>query len=295
MSELSFLRWIHERVGRRGGAIVVDTGDDAAVLRIGGADVLFKTDSVIEGVHFAGASPREIGHKALARCLSDIGAMGGRPTFALVAMTCPHKTPARVLKRIYLGMESTAKRFGTSIVGGDFASHDGPLALTVSLLGEMDGVTPVLRSGARPGDVVGVTGALGGSILGKHLRFTPRVKEGRRLATRFGARALIDLSDGLATDLRHVCEASGVGAVLDAARVPITPAARRMSKKSGRSPLEHALTDGEDYELLYAVPAAAAKRVEAAGLGTSIGRFTEEKGLHWTDARELKLRGWEHD
>lgn len=296
MGELGFLRWIRVRVGRRGGRIVVDTGDDAAVLKFGASDVLFKTDGVIDGVHFdsATARPEEIGHKALARCLSDIAAMGGLPSFAVVAMMAPRNSDERYLRRIYLGMEKTARAFKTSIVGGDFASHAGKLAITVALLGDMAGVAPVRRSGARPGDVVGVTGPLGGSILGKHLRFTPRVKEGRRLAKVVSA--MIDLSDGLATDLRHVCEESGVGARIDARRVPVSAAARRLSKKDGRTPLEHALRDGEDYELLYTAAPERARKIEAAGLGRSIGEIVPAKGLYvGVDGRLEEVgKGWEH-
>lgn len=300
MGELGFLRWIRRRVGRRGGRIVVDTGHDAAVLRFGSGDVLFKTDSVIDGVHFdsATARPEEIGHKAIARCLSDIGAMGGLPCFAVVAMMVPRNANERYLRRIYVGMERTGRKFGTSIVGGDFASHAGKLAITVALLGEARGVAPVQRSGAKAGDWIGVTGPLGGSILGKHLRFTPRVKEGRRLAQRFRVSAMIDVSDGLATDLGHLCEESGVGAVLMERGFPVSAAARRLSRKDRRTPLAHALSDGEDYELLYAATPERAKRIEAAGLGRTIGLVVEARGLflgrRGGGLEEIRARGWEH-
>lgn len=294
MGELGFLRWIRARIGRRGGRIVVDSGDDAAVLKFGAADILFKTDGVIDGVHFdsATARPEEIGHKALARCLSDIAAMGGVPNFAVVAMAAPRNADERYLRRIYLGMESTARAFKTSIVGGDFASHPGKLSITVALLGEMKGVEPVRRSGAKPGDLIGVTGPLGGSILGKHLRFTPRVKEGRRLAAHVSA--MIDLSDGLATDLRHLCDESGVGAVLDERRVPVTPAARRLSRKDARTPLAHALSDGEDYELLFTTAPERARKIKAAWIGEIVaaeGLYLKRKS---GALEELSARGWEH-
>jgi thiamine-monophosphate kinase len=298
VGELGFLRWIRARVGRRGGRVVVDTGDDAAVLKVGASDVLFKTDSVIDGVHFdsATARPEEIGHKALARCLSDVAAMGGLPSFAVVAMMAPRNSDERYLRRIYLGMEKTARAFKTAIVGGDFATHPGKLAISVALLGEMKGAEPARRSGAKPGDLIGVTGPLGGSILGKHLRFTPRVKEGRRLAGLVSA--MIDLSDGLATDLRHLCAESGVGAVILEHRVPITPAARRLSKKDGRSPFAHALSDGEDYELLFTAPPEGARKIEAAGLGTWIGEIAAAEGLFVAPRKgglkELSAKGWEH-
>ena len=291
MAEREFLRWIRRRIGRRGGRILVDSGDDAALVRIGRADVLFKTDVVIDGVHVdrRTATPERIGHKALARCLSDIAAMGGVPSFAVVAIMIPRGLKDDVLFRLFLGMERTSRRFRTPIVGGDVAVYDGPLAITVSLTGEMGGRRPVLRSGAKPGDWIGVTGPLGGSLLGKHLTFTPRLREGRRLAER-GATAMIDISDGLGVDLHHLCEESGVGAVLDEAALPISAAARRSGRRDGRSPLEHALSDGEDYELLYTMPSR-----KATG---GIGRLVKGSGvaLLRRDGTlvDVPPRGWEH-
>jgi thiamine-monophosphate kinase len=270
------------------------------VLRIGGERVLFKTDSVIDGVHFDGrtARPEEVGHKALARCLSDVAAMGGLPAFAVVAMMAPRSIREPELRRIYRGMERTARAFRTSIVGGDFASHEGKLAISVALLGGMGGRRPVRRSGARPGDAVAVTGPLGGSILGKHLRFTPRVREARELCRRFDVHAMIDISDGLGIDLAHLCGESGVGALLYERRIPVSPAARRLSRRDGRSPLDHALGDGEDYELLFALPARDAGRLERSGLGTVIGEVVRGRELRLR-RREgapelLQARGWEH-
>ena len=297
--EQSFLRWIRSRLGRRGGRIVVDSGDDAAVVRVGRDQVLFKTDSVIDGVHFDSrtARPEEIGHKALARCLSDVAAMAGVPTFAIVAMMAPRQAREAYLRRIYLGMEKTARAFRTKIVGGDFATHAGKLAITVALLGETGGLAPVRRSGARPGDAIAVTGPLGGSILGKHLRFTPRVKEARELHRRLGPTSMIDLSDGLGVDLRHLCEESGVGAALDEARIPVSAAARRLSRRDGKSPLSHALGDGEDYELLFTLP-----RAKARALGrraTVIGEVLPVEGVFLRRPNghlyPLPASGWEHD
>lgn len=291
MAEREFLRWIRRRIGRRGGRILVDSGDDAALVRIGRSDVLFKTDVVVAGVHFdrRTAAPETIGHKALARCLSDLAAMGGKPSFAVVAMLIPKGTKDDVLYRLFLGMERTSRRFRAPIVGGDVAVYDGPLAITVSLTGEMDGRRPVLRSGARPGDWIGVTGPLGGSILGKHLTFTPRLREGRRLADR-GATSMIDVSDGLGVDLHHLCDESGVGAILDEAAIPIASAARRLSRRDRRPPIEHALSDGEDYELLYTMPSRKATK--------GIGRIVKGSGvaLLRRDGTlvEVPPRGWEH-
>lgn len=272
--ELDLLRWIHKRVGSRGGRIVVDSGDDCAVLRIGREDVLFKTDSVIEAVHFRARDPLAwVGHKALARPLSDVAAMGGVPLAAVAAMMMPRSVTMRQAREIYRGME----RLGVPVVGGDIATHRGNLAISVSVLGEMRGAKPVLRSGARAGDALVVTGTrLGGSLAsGRHLRFTPRLREGRLLATRLRAHAMIDISDGLVRDLAHVCEASGVGAAI----VRMTRAA---------------LYDGEDYELLAALAPADAVRAERAGVARPIGLFVPGPPLVTMDGDVLPVRGWEH-
>ncbi|HVE38899.1 MAG TPA: thiamine-phosphate kinase [Planctomycetota bacterium] len=300
MGELDLIRWIRGRIGKRAGRIVVDSGDDAAVLKVGRGNLLFKTDSVIDGVHFDSrtARPEDVGHKAIARCLSDIGAMGCFPTFAVVAMMIPRNARQAWIKRLLTGLERTARNFDTAVVGGDVATHQGRLAINVALLGETRDLKPVRRSGARVGDAIAVTGPLGGSILGRHLRFTPRVREGVELNRRFELHAMIDLSDGLSTDLRHLCEESRVGAILYADRIPITPAARRLARKDKRSPIEHALSDGEDYELLFTLPRNEAVRVEKARLGRVIGEVAAIDGVYLREGpdrlREIERQGWEH-
>jgi thiamine-monophosphate kinase len=300
MSELGLIRWIRGRIGKRGGRIVVDSGDDAAVLKVGRGNLLFKTDSVIDGVHFDSrtARPEEIGHKAIARCLSDIGAMGCYPTFAVVAMMIPRNARQAWIKRLLAGLERTARRYDTAVVGGDVATHQGRLAINVALLGETRDLKPVRRNGARVGDAIAVTGPLGGSILGKHLRFTPRVREGIELNRRFELHAMIDLSDGLSTDLRHLCDESRVGAILYGDRIPVTPEARRLARKDKRRPIEHALSDGEDYELLFALPRIEAVRVERVRLGTVIGEVAAVDGVYLREGperlREIERQGWEH-
>ncbi len=300
MSELDLIRWIRSRVGRRRDRVLVDTGDDAAVVSIGGRPVLFKTDSVVEGVHFDGnsARPEDIGHKAVARCLSDIAAMGCVPSFTVAALMVPRTRKGSWVRRLVLGMERTATAFKCPIVGGDVAVHPGKLAVTVSMLGESGGRAPVCRRGARVGDVLAVTGSLGGSILGKHLRFTPRVREGVALNRRFEIHAMIDLSDGLSTDLAHLCRESGVGAVLREDLLPISAAARRLARRDGDSALDHALRDGEDYELLFALPESQSRRLERCGLGTVIGEVTSLAGTYlWQkdgSLIEIMARGWEH-
>ena len=294
MGELDLIRWIRARIPRRRPGVVVDSGDDAAVVRIGREQVLFKTDTVIDGVHFdsAAARPEEIGHKAVARPLSDLAAMGGVPTFAVVAMMVPRSAREAWTKRVMTGMERTAAAFGTAIVGGDLKSHAGKLAIAVALIGKIKG-RPIRRGGARPGDAIAVTGPLGGSILGRHLRFTPRVREAQELIRKHTIHAMIDLSDGLATDLAHVCEESGVGATIDEARIPVASEARWLSLRDGRGPLEHALTDGEDYELLFTLPGRESAKVKGV-----IGAIEKRRGLRLRrkDGRvePIKVRGWGH-
>ena len=300
MSELDLIRWIRGRIGKRAGRIVVDSGDDAAVLKVGQGNLLFKTDSVIDGVHFdsRSARPEAVGHKAIARCLSDIAAMGCYPTFAVVAIMIPRNAREAYIKRVLAGLDRTARKFKTPVVGGDVKSHAGKLAISVALLGETRDLEPVRRSGARIGDAIAVTGPLGGSILGKHLRFTPRVKEGIELNRRFELHAMIDISDGLSTDLGHLCDESRVGAILYEERLPISADARRLARRDRRSPLDHALSDGEDYELLFTLPALQAGRVEKSRLGRVIGEVSAVDGMYMRDRRgelrEIERRGWEH-
>jgi len=290
VGELELIRWIRGRIPRRRPGVDVDSGDDCAVVRVGRERVLLKTDSVVDGVHFDSrtARPEAIGHKAVARALSDIAAMGGVPTYGVIAMMVPRRAREPWIKRVMAGMDRTAKAHGAAIVGGDLKSHPGKLAISVALMGRCDG-PPFLRSGARPGDAIAVTGPLGGSILGKHLRFTPRLREAARLRRTVDVHAMIDVSDGLATDLAHLCEESGVGATIDEARIPVSAAARRLKG----DPVHHALTDGEDYELLYAFPARQASKV-----GRVFGTVDRRPGLRLRrrDGRVVPLlvRGWEH-
>ena len=283
--ELQLLKWIHARLGRRGGAIVVDSGDDAAVLRFGRERILFKVDSVVEGVHFKrGTPPEKIGYKALARPLSDIAAMGGVPVAAIAAAVLPRSWPLARAKRLQRGME----RLRVPVVGGDVSTHRGPLVLSVSVIGDMKGAAPVLREGARAGDLLIVTGLLGGSIRGKHLAFKPRLEAGRIFATRLRVHAMIDISDGLARDLAHLCEASGVGADLLAPRIPVTRGVT----------LDGALYDGEDYELLASADSRTAWSIERARMGTIIGRVRPDRGIQLVfedgSRRLIEPGGYEH-
>jgi thiamine-monophosphate kinase len=238
--------------------VVTGTGDDCAVLDFGLPDrwLLFKTDAVVEGVHFTKAAPPEkIGHKALARCLSDIAAMAGTPTAALVTLALPRKFDVKFIEAIYAGMNALAQKHGVAIVGGETTTNPEHILISVALLGHVPHGKVILRSGAKPDDAIFVTGELGGSLAGRHLEFEPRLAEARWLAEHFSIHAMIDLSDGLAGDLRHILKASRVGAELLKTAIPVSRAAKWRAKgnSSAQLPFIAALTDGEDFELLFTV------------------------------------------
>lgn len=253
--------------------VVVPAGDDCAVVRLNARwDGVAKSDAVVEGVHFETDAPAaRIGHKALARVLSDFAAMGAEPQFVLVNLVAPASTPVRRIQQVYAGLNRLARTWGVAVVGGETVTGTA-LELHVFGWGRVPRGRAVLRSGAQPNDVVFVTGALGGSILGHHLRFVPRLREGQWLRARGGVTSMLDISDGLATDLRHVLTASRVGVTVDPAGVPVSVAARRM--QDGRTALQHAWSDGEDFELLFTVSARCAAALEKAWARTFPLRLT---------------------
>lgn len=237
-------------------SVVTGAGDDCAVLDLGVPDklILFKTDAVVEGFHFTREMPPEkIGRKALARCLSDIAAMAGTPTAALVTIALPDDFEADFVAQIYDGLNALAGKHGVAVVGGETTTNPGRILISISLLGTVPRGKQVLRSGAKAGDAIFVTGELGGSLAGKHLDFAPRLEEARWLAEHFTLHALMDLSDGLAGDLRHIVNASKVGAMLLKSALPISRAAKIRAKESHstKPAALAALTDGEDFELLF--------------------------------------------
>jgi thiamine-monophosphate kinase len=237
--------------------VVAGAGDDCAVLDFGLPEklFLFKTDAVVEGVHFTKETPPEkIGRKALARCLSDIAAMAGTPTAALVTIGLPEKFKPEFVGKIYDGLNALAEKSGVAIAGGETTTNPGGIFISIALLGTVSRGKQILRSGAKAGDAIFVTGELGGSLAEKHLEFDPRLEEARWLAEHFSVHAMIDLSDGLAGDLRHILKAGGVGAELLKSAVPVSRAAKVGSAVPARKPaFAAALTDGEDFELLFTV------------------------------------------
>jgi len=256
-------------------------GDDCAVLPPSRHPQLVTVDPVVYGEHFDDAiSPRAVAAKLLKRNLSDLAAMGGRPRAAVIALALDSTVSTRWLEQFYRGLAATARAYRTPIAGGDITRQRGGLAATLTLVGEAAGPRALTRRGAKIGDAIYVTGTLGGSILGHHHRFTPRLAEGAWLAARPEVRSLMDLSDGLAKDLHALTPANATPS-LAAAAIPVSAAARTLARRDGRPALDHALSDGEDFELLFTVAARADHaRFEAAWKKkfrtrlTRIGRFT---------------------
>ena len=235
----------------------VGAGDDCAVIGAPRAArwQLLKTDVVVEGVHFLpGDDARRVGWKALCRALSDIAAMGGVPEHALITLAAPPSTAMQRLTDLYAGLRKAARKFGVSIVGGETSRSPGPIFLNIALTGSVERTRCTLRSGGKAGDVLYVTGRLGGSLAGKHLDFTPRLTEARWLVTNFRPSAMMDLSDGLGADLPRLAAASRGGYRIEPEFLPRT---------AGCS-IEQALSDGEDFELLFSLAPRDAVKLERA-------------------------------
>jgi len=231
--------------------ILTGVGDDCAVLRGEGKNhfLIFKTDAVVEGVHFTTCErPEWIGRKALARALSDLAAMGASPRAAVITLGVPADESVSRLRAIYRGMERIAKKYAVNLVGGE-TTRAKQLFLNVALLGECRGYRPVLRSGAKAGDLIFVTGRLGATRARRHLLFEPRLAEGQWLARHKLASSLMDISDGLGADLPRLARASGIFFKLDFEKIP----------RARGATLKAALNDGEDYELLFTANPANAK------------------------------------
>jgi thiamine-monophosphate kinase len=289
----------------------VPAGDDAAVLRPpAGRRTVVTVDMLMEGVDFllgADCSPRAIGHKALAVSLSDLAAMGSRPEAAVVAVALPRRGGVALGRELQAGIAAVAATFDVALAGGDTNTWDGPLVVSTTALGSVAPGGAWRRDGARPGDLLVASGRFGGSLLGRHLAVAPRCREAAAIAGQFAVHAAIDVSDGLSLDVARLAAASGLAAVLDLAAVPVHPDAEAMAARpgDGRSPLDHALADGEDFELVLAMPPAEARRLldaaEALTPGVPlsiIGELTSGAGLFARTAdgrRPLSARGYQHD
>jgi len=304
--ELDFVRWLMARLPHTE-RLIVPAGDDAAVLRLSaGTDLVATTDMLMDGVdfHLGQHEPERIGRKALAVNLSDLAAMAARPVAALVSLALPRQGGEALARRLIEGMLPLANEFACPIAGGDTNSWNERLVISVTALGEVPRGKQWTRSGARPGDSIVVSGQFGGSILGHHFDFVPRVQEALWLAENFEMHAAIDVSDGLSLDLARVCEASNCGAALELGAIPIAAAAAHLARQEPdrQTALDHALSDGEDFELLLALPANdAARLIAEQPLGvrwTQIGSFIPRLGLFALAAdgtkTSLPARGYEH-
>ncbi|HEX8997397.1 MAG TPA: thiamine-phosphate kinase [Ktedonobacterales bacterium] len=310
--------------------VALGVGDDAAALDLGADQLLLATcDAQVEGTHFlpSVATPEEIGYKALAVNLSDIAAMGGEPLWALVSLIAPPALDVAVVDGVYTGLRALARRFNVALVGGNVASTPGPLILDITALGRVPRERMLTRAGARPGDQLLVTGRLGAAVAAllaytaapegadlpaealseaRHAMVTPepRVREGMALAASGQVTAMLDVSDGLSGDLSHICERSGVGAIVDLAALPVDASTRALAQALGRDPQRLALSSGDDYELLFAVrPEGVAVALDAVravgGVATVIGEITPaEQGLRVREPdgalAPLEARGWDH-
>lgn len=307
--ETDFVAWLVSRLPADA-RLEVPPGDDAAVLRPPAMRrTVVTVDMLMEGTDFIlgpDCSPQAVGHKALAVSLSDLAAMGSRPEAAVVAVALPRHGGDALGRGIQAGLETLAAEHGVVLAGGDTNAWDGRLVISTTALGSVAPGAAWRRDGARPGDLLVVTGAFGGSLLGRHLAVRPRVREALFIAARFPVHAAIDCSDGLSLDLARMMAASGTRGVVRLADVPIHPDAVRRAERDGGTPLEHALGDGEDFELILALPAEAARGlVAAAGTPpldlriTVIGSVEEGAGLVAEAAdgsrSPLEPRGFVHD
>ena len=306
LKEFEFIDWIRSQNEDFGPDVLTGPGDDCAVVSIAGQAWLITTDQLIDGVHFdlAKTGARLAGRKSLARALSDIAAMGGSPVWSVATVSLPDGFTDAEGRELYLGRREVSDEFGCPMIGGDVAVCDGPMSISITVLGKMDsGVEPVLRSGAKVGDCVCVTGDLGGSWLtSRHLEFSPRIREGKILAASYPINSMIDISDGLVGDLGHICKGSAVGTNVFANQIPIHPDA--LAGRENITPLQAALGDGEDYELLFTLPQHACQDLlQSKTLSPTqvscIGNITDPSdGMTLTGTNNktepLTTAGWEH-
>jgi len=302
MSEDEITAWFAGQSRLGAGEFPIGIGDDMAEIRLGeGASVLVTTDMLLDGVHFdlSQATAEQVGYKAMAVSLSDCAAMGTVPVAAVVSVGLSKEFGEEKLKELHEGIVRAGGKYGCELVGGDITSWKGQgrFVISVAMLSRRAGFEPLRRSGAMVGDCICVTGSLGGAIAGKHLEFEPRVREAIRIGQMVKVHSMIDISDGLSSDLNRICKASGVGAVIEAERIPISDEAKKSD-----GPLGSALNDGEDFELLFTLSGEDCQRlIERWGEGvkiTCVGKITDSGKMEIQAAdrsvRDLEAQGYDH-
>lgn len=327
IGEFGLIRRIAEIVGVSSEDVIVPLGDDAAIVKTSSSNyAILTTDILIEDVHFrlGLGSPRQLGYKALVVNISDIAAMSGLPKFGVVSLGLKPRTEVSFVEELYYGMKEAAERYGMSVVGGD-TSRSAQTTISVALQGEVEPGLLRRRSEARVGDKILVTGSLGGSAAGlallldsqtpkhsewdeelKHLHLFPAARIGEaRIASRLGARAMEDISDGLVAEIGHICEQSGVGARIETEAVPITRGVEQVALSLTRSALDFALGGGEDYELVFTAPEKSVEAIastvqnETGTVVSVIGEITPAvEGIVFLDKAgrgvDIAARGYEH-
>jgi thiamine-monophosphate kinase len=308
--EHSFIAWAKQRAARLP-QVQLGIGDDAAVLTTD-RETVVTTDSLCEGTHFIldECGPRAVGRKLAGVNLSDLAAMAAQPVAFFLSLSLPRKpsgyqrpdcqSSSQLATEIFEGVLEYAEKYSVAIAGGDTNTWHGPLCVNITAIGTAPEAGVWKRSGAKPNDVIVVSGSLGGSLLGKHLQIEPRLALADKLRTSYKVNAATDISDGLGIDLLSLFSASGCGAELALNQIPISDAAHERSKTSGKTPLEHAIEDGEDFELLLAMSTEEAARLprEIDGIPlTTIGRFVSRTGL-WSreggQVKQVKPKGYTH-
>jgi len=326
LGEFGLIEKIRRSAIRRSSAVMVGIGDDAAALKVSASSLLLATtDMLIDGVHFdlAYTDFYSLGWKSAAVNLSDIAAMGGIPRFCLTSLGIPSVFSVEQISDFYRGFNNMLRTYRTVLVGGDTCSSQNGLTVSVTVLGEVEKAHVLTRSSAKPGDRVFVTGKLGDSAAGleilkhgvkgqgasrttvlkrlieAHLRPKPRVEWGRTIALSRCAHAMIDISDGLSSDLRHICEQSHVGAVIESAKIPLSLSLRKAASYLVNMPLYYAMSGGEDYELLFTAPPDKVRKLKSLGIPLhEIGEITRNRTMmildHTGKQTSFRAMGYDH-